>query len=86
MQAIHRVIPNFMNETKPKVAEVVSLDQRQEDRISALEKGQQEILALLRPISATYTTVSTMGRWSMAFMVFISILIGLILGFRNLFK
>lgn len=63
-----------------------SNDQRQEDRITALEKGQKDILDLLKPISETYTTVSTMGRWGMAFMVFISILIGVVLGFRNLTK
>lgn len=61
-------------------------DQKQEDRIIALEKGQEEILALLRPIAETYTTASTLGKWIMAFLVFVSVIIGIILGARNLFK
>lgn len=63
-----------------------ALDQRQEDRIIALEEGQKAILDLLKPISETYTTVTTMGRWGMALMVFLSIIIGVILGAKNLFK
>ncbi len=61
-------------------------NQRQDDRITALEKGQEEILALLKPIAETYTTVSTVGKWGMAIMVFVSILIGIILGAKTLFN
>ena len=61
-------------------------DQNQEDRIAALEKGQREILELLRPISETYTSVSLMGKWLMAFMVLISILLGIVLSVGKLFN
>lgn len=56
-----------------------------EARIEALEKGQAEILRMLKPISETYTSVSTLGKWFMAFMVFISILIGILLGLKDYF-
>ncbi len=64
----------------------MNTNQNQDDRIKALEKGQEEILNLLRPIAETYTTVTTLGKWGMAVMVFISILIGIVLGARNLLK
>lgn len=62
---------------------MTDLDQKQEDRITALEKGQQEMLELLRPISETYRTVSSLGKWGMAAAVFVSILIGIIIGLRS---
>jgi hypothetical protein len=61
-------------------------EQRNEDRISALEKGQQQILEILKPISETYITASRLGKWGMGLLVFISISIGVILGFKNLVK
>jgi hypothetical protein len=61
-------------------------DQRQNDRIDALEKGQEEILALLRPIADTYSTASTLGKWAMALLVFISITLGVILSIKSIFK
>jgi hypothetical protein len=66
-------------------------DQSQDARIIALEKGQkdlqvgqEEMLKLLRPISETYRTVSTLGKWMMAILVFMSILIGVLIGFKSL--
>lgn len=56
-----------------------------EERVADLENGQRQILELLKPISETYRTVSTLGKWMMALLVFISISIGIVLGFRNLF-
>lgn len=61
-----------------------TINQKVEDRITALEEGQKEIIALLKPISQTYTTVSTLGKWSSALLVFISIVIGIILGWKKL--
>lgn len=75
-----------MSELKTGRRESDATDQEQEDRILALEKGQEAILELLKPIAETYTTVSTMGRWGMAVLVFISIMIGVVLGFKNLLK
>jgi hypothetical protein len=42
------------------------------------------LLNTLKPISETYTTVSTMGKWAMAALVFISVLIGIIAGLKAL--
>lgn len=77
-----------MTEIKRRGGDLVptAIDEGQEKRILALEEGQKEILALLKPISETYSTVSTIGRWGMALLVFISILIGIILGAKNLFR
>lgn len=61
-------------------------EQSQEDRIKALEKGQLEILAMLKPISETYTTVNRLGKWTMAVAVFISILLGVLLSAKDFFK
>lgn len=64
----------------------MSIDHEQEKRILALEKGQAEILGLLRPIADTYKTASKLGKWAMALLVFISILLGVILSLRALLK
>ena len=63
-----------------------TINQRLEDRVSDLEKGQKEIIDLLKPISETYTTVSTLGKWGSALLVLISIVIGIILGWRKVFE
>lgn len=60
--------------------------QQADDRITALEKGQGDILAILKPISETYQTISVLGRWGSAVLVAISILIGVVLGFREYFR
>lgn len=61
-----------------------SVDQHQEDRIVALEKGQKEILELLKPISDTYKTATTIGKWTMGALVFASVTVGLLVGIKNL--
>lgn len=60
--------------------------QRQEDRIVALEKGQQEILNILRPISETYRTATMLGKWSTGLLVLISVIIGIILSIKQIIK
>ena len=62
-----------------------TLNQRTDDRISALEKGQKEIIDLLKPIAETYTTVSNLAKWLSALLVLISIVIGIILGWKDIF-
>ena len=61
-----------------------TIEQKHEDRISALEDGQKQIIALLEPISETYKTVSKMGKWLVAFIVFISVIIGILAGLKEL--
>lgn len=60
--------------------------QQIEDRVTALEKGQREILDLLKPIAETYSTVTRLGKWLMAAAVFISICIGILLSLKSFFK
>ena len=60
------------------------LNQKQEDRIAALECGQKEILEMLKPIADTYRSVELLGRWMMAVLVFVSITIGIILSWFKL--
>jgi hypothetical protein len=61
-------------------------NQLQDSRIDALEKGQADILALLKPISETYQTIAVLGRWGSAILVTISIFIGVVLGLREYFR
>lgn len=62
------------------------INQKQDDRLENLEKGQEEIIKLLTPISETYTTVSLLGKWITAFAVLISIVIGIVIELKNLIK
>lgn len=55
-----------------------------EDRITTLEEGQNEILELLRPISETYRTATTIGKWVMGSLLFASVVVGLLVGLKNL--
>lgn len=66
-------------------------EQSYDKRITDLEymmrentKQHEEILALLKPISETYSTVSNLGKWLSAFLVLVSIVIGIVLGFKEL--
>jgi hypothetical protein len=61
-------------------------EQRQDDRIQALEEGQKEILALLRPISETYRTATMLGKWVTAMLVFISVCVGIVLSAKQSLK
>jgi hypothetical protein len=55
-----------------------------EMRIRKLEEQNERILRLLEPISNTYKTANTVGKWIMGILVFFSVLIGLIVGIKNL--
>jgi hypothetical protein len=68
------------------MSEQDTINQRLEDRVLALEKGQQDIINLLKPISETYTTVSNLSKWLSAFLVLVSIVIGIVLGWKQIFK
>lgn len=61
----------------------MNIEQRQDDRIAALEQSIVEIRDLLKPISETYSSVTRMGKWAMTVAVFISIVIGIIMGLRS---
>ena len=66
-------------------------NQERDDRLLALEKYSEslelkltEIRLLLKPIAETYTTVSSMGKLLTAVAVFISIIIGIIIGLKTI--
>lgn len=67
------------------MSELETQNQKQEDRIGALECSQKEILEMLKPIADTYRSVELLGKWMMAFLVFISVAIGIILSWSKLF-
>lgn len=61
-------------------------EQQLEDRVDALERGQQDIIDLLKPMAETYNTATMLGKWLMAAAVFISICIGILLSLKDVFK
>lgn len=65
---------------------MTEIERLQNDRIAALEKGQNEILELLRPISETYRTASQLGKWLMGTIVFCSLVVGVILAIMKITK
>jgi hypothetical protein len=50
------------------------------------KKDLEQIMAILKPISETYQTASMLGKWTMAGMVFISVLLGILLSLRSMFN
>lgn len=55
-------------------------DKEHEERLDRIEKTLARMENILTPISETYTTATTMGKWLTGFAVFVSIVIGAILG------
>lgn len=49
-----------------------------EDTLTRMEQ-------ILTPISETYTTATTVGKWFMGFLVFVSLMVGIGMGLKNLF-
>jgi hypothetical protein len=67
------------------MSELEKQNQKQEDRIEALEKNQELILEMLKPIADTYRSVEMLGKWLMAFLVLVSVSIGIVLSWTKLF-
>lgn len=44
------------------------------------------IMAVLKPMSDTYVAAAKMGKWGMALLVFVSVLIGVLIEIGNLLK
>jgi len=53
-------------------------------RITQLENQNKRILDILEPIADTYKSAGTIAKWTKAFLVFVSIIVGIIVGIRNL--
>ncbi len=70
--------------------QVRDLRQERLEDIKALREERQKdmkaIMDLLYPISDTYKAASLMGKWGMAALVTISVCIGLVLSFKQLFN
>lgn len=64
----------------------IKKNQRQDDRIEALEKGQEKILELLKPMADNYMTALKLGKWLMASLLFLSVLGGVILTWLKVFN
>lgn len=61
-------------------------NQLQDDRISALEKGQERILELLEPMADNYLAALKLGKWIMGGLLFTSAILGVLFGVKNLLK
>ena len=56
------------------------------DQIGELRKEIAELKSIVAPIANTYRTASTIGRWGMGFLVFVSVSLGVLLGFKDVLK
>ena len=57
-----------------------------QDRIDSLEKKVDELANIIKPMAETYAAAVRVGKWSSGILVFISIMIGIALGIKELFK
>ena len=71
-----------------KTSDEINIEQHQEiiDKQQSMSVKQEEMIALLTPISETYKTVGRMAKWIMAFLVFLSVLGGVIWTWGGVFK
>lgn len=67
-----------------EIAILKQCQEKQLTRQNTLETNQREILELLKPISETYRTATIIGKWIMAGLVFASVVVGLLVGLKNL--
>lgn len=51
---------------------------------SSQNERHQQIMDMLQPISDSYKSATTLGKWLMAGAVFISIMMGIILSYKSL--
>lgn len=65
--------------------------QHQDERITALEEGQKDmkewqnrVIEMLEPISDTYKSARTIGKWGMSLLILMSIIVGILLGIKQL--
>lgn len=54
--------------------------------VTELREEIAEIKEILKPISDTYRTATTIGSWTKGLLVFISVSLGVIMGMRDIFK
>lgn len=54
--------------------------------VAELRDEIREIKEILKPISETYRTATTIGSWMKGLLVFISVMIGVVMGLKDIFK
>lgn len=59
-------------------------DQKQSDDIQLILDKLSKLEDTLKPIAETYQTVTRLGKWAMAGLVLVSVIIGILLGIKNL--
>lgn len=58
----------------------------EKNNITDLRGEIAEIKEILKPISETYRTATTIGSWLKGLLVFISVTIGVIMGLKDILK
>ena len=66
--------------------EIIQLKERLKAKEMMLDKEIAEIKEMMKPLSETYRVAVVLGKWVMGLLVFISVLIGVILGLKSLLK
>lgn len=51
-----------------------------------VDLNHKEMKEILFPIAETYGSVSRMAKWGMSFLVLVSIMVGIIVGIKNIIK
>ena len=72
-----------MSEWENKLKDHEEMDKRNFDDLNKRFDTLEEIL---KPISETYRTVTRVGKWGMAVLILISVIIGIVSGLKNIFK
>ena len=71
---------------KIKDYELEDLKQRLKEKEDKLDYEIKEIKEMLEPLLETYKTAVFLGKWIFGFLVFLSVLLGIILSLRQVFK
>ena len=66
--------------------ELKDLKQRLKEKEDKLDYEIKEIKEMLEPLLETYKTAVFLGKWIFGFLVFLSVLLGIILSLRQVFK
>ena len=66
--------------------ELKNLKQRLKEKEDKLDYEIKEIKEMLEPLLETYKTAVFLGKWLFGFLVFLSVLLGIILSLRQVFK
>ena len=66
--------------------ELKNLKQRLKEKEDKLDYEIKEIKEMLEPLLETYKTAVFVGKWIFGFLVFLSVLLGIILSLRQVFK